>query len=743
NKEIFAMYGLQDFVAETAEDVCSVLDKLLNNKIVFEPQLSKVVDAVEKHFDKLYSLIISNNLPSADYGSFIKPLIDTMPQLVNLESSNNYLKTAEKEKINLINELNQTISERDNAIRELNHSYALAVNSVHEMQSSFFWRITAVPRKFAQKLKDFLAKHPAILEIFIFTKGFLRGGIKSGKQKVMAYRKLTWRTNRFSHKISAKTRKTESSFKFDKDIKFSILVPLYNTPKNFLKEMIDSVRNQTYSNWELCLADGSDDKHSYVGKYCQQLARRDKRIVYKKLTENKGISENTNECIKMSSGNYIALFDHDDVLHPSVLFECMKAICEKDAEYVYTDEAVFLGTDITNITTYHFKPDFAYDNLLANNYICHFSTFKASLIDKVGMFRHSYDGSQDHDIILRLTSVAKNITHIPKILYFWRSHANSVAMDINSKAYAIKAGITAVHDFLADKGIETHVESSPAFPAIYRIKYPIKNNPKVSIIIPNKDNVTALDKCLKSINAKTSYNNYEIIIVDNQSAESRTADYYQRLGGNVKLLSYDKPYNYSAIANYAAANADGEYFLFLDSDTEIITPDWIEELLMYAQRDDIGAVGAKLLLPDNSLQNGGIILGDGKNEIVLGSHAGLGRDDLGYMGKMFYAQNVSAVATACLMVKKSDFIAVGGFDAKQSMAYCDVDFCLALRDNGKSNIFNPFCMIYHWQNKSFFDEETFNTETEQFKLKWKDVLEKGDPYYNPNFSTTSSYQIDF
>lgn len=657
---------------------------------------------------------------------------DLNDKLLKLKSENAYLQNV--------------VFQQKAKIEELNDEFIRVNDSYIAIQNSFFWRITKPIRFIIQGFKNWLSKHPPFLQFFIFVKGFLRGGIKNGKKSVAEYRKLVSHktARKFSHKISAKVRRNENKTSFDQDIKFSILVPLYNTPIKFLKEMINSVRNQTYSNWELCLADGSDDKHSYVKKYCLQLAKNDKRIVYKKLTENKGISENTNECIKMSSGNYIALFDHDDVLHPSALYECMKAICEQNADFVYTDEAVFLGTDITNIISFHFKPDFAFDNLLANNYICHFSVFKASLIEQVGMFRHKYDGSQDHDMILRLTNAAEKIIHIPKLLYFWRSHSNSVAMDINSKAYAITAGRAAVHDFLEAKGYNTVVESSPAYPTIYRIKYEIKDNSKISIVIPHKNNLEQFRKCVYSIISKTTYSNYEIIIVDNNSTDYGIFDFYEQLTKNhdIKVFSYDKKFNYSDIVNNAVAQCSGEYILLLDSDTEVITPEWLEELLMYAQRDDIGAVGAKLLLPNGSVQHGGIILGLGSQHIASNSHYGIDKKSFGYMGKLFYAQNVTAVTSACLMVKKENFVSVGGFDDKLSIAYGDVDFCLKLSDKGLSNIFNPFCVLYHSHNKSFYDKKVFADETQLFKEKWSAILEKGDPYYNPNFSLDDNYKIN-
>lgn len=651
---------------------------------------------------------------------------------------------------NEVSELKTKISDQSNYIRELASQVDAYKNSFLEIQNSFFWRLTAPARKISQAFKNIIVKNKCILMFFIFLKGFLKGGINGGINRLENFK--TRESKRPSFIISNKRKKLESRHKFDKNIKFSILVPLYNTPQNFLKEMIDSVKSQTYGNWELCLADGSDEKHSYVGEYCLKESSVDKRIVYKKLTENKGISENTNECIKLATGDFIALFDHDDLLHPSVLFECMKVICEQDADYVYTDEAVFLGSDVTNIISYHFKPDFAYYNLLANNYICHFSTFKASLIEKAGMFRHQYDGSQDHDIILRLTKAAKNVVHIPKILYFWRSHEKSVAMDINSKTYAINAGISAVHDFLAEQGLNTEVESSPAFPTIYRIKYEILDNPKVSIIIPNKNRPDLLKKCITSITELSSYNNYEIIIIDNNSTDKNLLDYYHSIEENkkIKLVSYNDNFNYSAINNYGASIATGDYLLFLNSDIQVITTNWIEELLMYAQREDVGAVGAKLISENNKVQHAGVILGLGDDNIAGHSHYFVDRDNLGYMGKMFYAQNVSAVSAACMMLKRSVFEEIGKFDEEFKISYNDLDLCLRLRQKGYAVIFNAFCELYHYRTiesaiNSISDSLTAFTHEEKsiFINKWQDTINKGDPYYNPNLSLSNSYDLDF
>lgn len=538
-------------------------------------------------------------------------------------------------------------------------------------------------------------------------------------------------------------RKAQQETIFPRNIKFSILVPLYNTPMNFLEEMIKSVTDQTYSNWELCLADGSDDEHANVGEYCRKLSEADPRIVYRKLTENKGISENTNECLRMATGDYIGLFDHDDLLHPSVLFEDMKAICEHDADFIYTDELTFLDGDLTNVVTYHFKSDFAIDTLRANNYICHFSCFARSLVEQAGMFRDEYNGSQDHDIILRLTAVARHIYHIPKILYFWRSHANSTSQDINSKTYAITAGQRAVKESLAQMGIEAEVGSSPAFPTIYDIKYKINGHPKISIVIANKDHLQDLVRCVDSIQRRSIYDNYEIIIVENNSTSKEIFEYYDLIQtcDNVKVVTWDKPFNYSAINNFGIEYATGDYICLLNNDTEVLAADWMQDMVMYAQRSDVGAVGAKLLFQNQTVQHAGIIIGAGEDGIAIHSHVGWSNAQVGYMGRLYYAQNVSAVTGACLMVSKEKYLEVGGLDEKLTVAYNDVDFCLKLLQKGYLNVFNPDAYLFHFESQSRGYEDNpqklarFKSEVAYMKEKWGEVLKAGDPYYNPNVST--------
>ena len=570
--------------------------------------------------------------------------------------------------------------------------------------------------------------------------GGFKGMYRRWKQKKgEASKRLDFGTKSFPN---AEERRREEETVFPRKIKISVLVPLYNTPEKFLREMIDSVVTQTYKNWELCLADGSDDKHTDVGRICQEYIEKDSRIKYQKIEKNLGISGNTNVCFSMATGNFIGLFDHDDVMHPSLLFECVKTVCEKDADYVYTDEATFTSPNLDDLIVLHFKPDYSPDNLRANNYICHFSMFDADLLKKTGLFRPEYDGSQDHDMILRLTEEAKHVCHIPKILYYWRSHPNSVAADIGAKTYAIDAAKRAVHDHMRDYyGIEVEVESTRAFPTIFQIKYPINGEPLISIVIPNKDHVEDLRRCITSIEKKSTWKNYEIVVVENNSVEQRIRDYYKELESDpkVKIVTYEGGFNYSKINNAGVKETKGEYLLFLNNDTEVISPDWMEQLLMYAQRKDVGAVGAKLYYADNTIQHAGVVIGLGAHRSAGHTHYKMPREHLGYMGRLCYAQDVTAVTGACLMVKKSIYEEVDGLDESFTISLNDVDLCLKIREKGYLNIFTPFAELYHYESKTRGMEEgeklrRYERECAHFRDKWKEQLDAGDPYYNPNFS---------
>lgn len=440
-------------------------------------------------------------------------------------------------------------------VAELQDAYAAISNA-------FFWKITKPFRLALDFVKKLLRKNHATRIFCKGLKSLKQNGVSVTWEKVKQYRKKR-KGGKVLSVVSGKELQAQRNTKFPREIKFSIVVPLYNTPEKFLREMIQSVLNQTYANWELCMADGSDPEHRYVETICKKYAAKDSRILYQKLEKNLGISENTNACLRMVAGDYIGLLDHDDILHPSALFEVMKAICEKNADLIYTDENTFHHhpSDAFNP---HFKPDFAPDNLRANNYICHFTVFKKTLMDLAGKLNAKFDGSQDYDLILRLTEKAKCIFHIPKILYFWRAHSNSVAENIGAKPYVIEAAHQALSEHLQRVGLNGKVLDT-VVPSIYRIKYVIDGNPLVTILIPNCDHLYDLKKCIESIFSLTSYRNFEVIILENNSTEKEIFFFYRELQNkykNVKVVKWKGKFNYSAINNFGYQHSSGEYIIF-------------------------------------------------------------------------------------------------------------------------------------------------------------------------------------
>ncbi len=653
-------------------------------------------------------------------------------ELIQLRAENKKLlsekTSAEKNK----RELEHRISELSAALNDIQHSYNAVINS-------HCWKMTYPLRATLNAVKNFV-----LIRYFRkFCISLKRNGLKQTMHKVKKtlFPKSVYQDVIAAAVLSESDTQKQKNTVFDKNIKFSIIVPLYNTPVKFLNEMISSVIAQTYSNWELCLADGSSADHPEVEKAVNKFAQKDSRILYKKLPKNLGISGNTNACLDMASGDYIGLFDHDDILHPAALYEAMRAICEKKADFIYTDELVFRSPDINSVVAIHFKPDYGPDFIRGINFICHFSVFSKELLDKAGRFRSEFDGSQDHDMILRLTSKAENIVHIPKILYYWRSHPNSVAGSIEAKTYAIDAGIRAVQTNLDEQGIKAKVSRCETFPTAYRIKYDILSYDKVSIIIPNKNHLDDLALCINSILTKSTYPNFEIVIVDNGSDDPELFEYYDELKKDSRFVicSLDIPFNYSKLNNFAAKKASGKYFILLNNDIEIITPEWIEEMLMYVQRDDVGICGAKLYYPDNTIQHAGVIVGLGG--VAGHCFGGFNRNDNGYLCHLVCAQELSAVTAACLMIKASVFEEVNGLDEDNfKVAYNDVDLCLKVREKGHLVVWTPYAEAYHYESKSRGYEDTlekqkrFIAEQNYFKTKWADFLKKGDPYYNPNLT---------
>ncbi|QUC66692.1 glycosyltransferase family 2 protein [Aristaeella hokkaidonensis] len=639
----------------------------------------------------------------------------------------------------------QAIHDKDVHIGNLNSMLrnAEALRDAYERQyqeisNAFFWRITKPARSAVIRIRTLMQKNDNVYQCLRFAKTVIGSGPRMAKANwTQHYEEKHHPTLRYWPKDDQ--YRAEQQTTFSRNVKFSILVPLYNTPEAYLTVMIDSVVQQTYGNWELCLADGSDAEHAYVGTICKKLARREKRIKYRKLDDNRGISENTNACLEMATGDYIGLFDHDDLLHPSALYEYMQAICNQHADFLYSDENTFHETP-EDAYWPHYKPDYSPDTLRSYNYICHFTVFSRELLEKAGGgFRKEYDGSQDYDIILRLTEKAKHIVHIPKILYYWRSHKDSTASDIAAKPYTMDAARAAITAHLERIGLKGSVENA-RIPSTYKVQYEIKGNPLISIIIPNKDHIDDLDKCLKSIRGKSTWTNLEIIVVENNSTKQRTFDYYREIEQDerIRVIRWEKEFNYSAINNFGAQHAAGDYLLLLNNDIEIITPDWIEQMLMFAQRPDVGAAGAMLYYPDDTIQHAGVILGIGG--VAGHSHKYFARGEYGYASRLAIAQNLSGVTAACVLIPRKVWEEVGGLDEGFAVAFNDVDLCMKIRTAGYLIVWTPYAELYHYESKSRGQEDNaekqirFKGEIDRFMDKWGKELKEGDPYYNPNLT---------
>lgn len=544
----------------------------------------------------------------------------------------------------------------------------------------------------------------------------------------------TWIKNNEPKELELK-KQIKYNFKYVP--KISILVPMYNTKELFFAELVESLKNQTYGNFEVCLADGSENENQELKKYIEN----DKRFKYNFLGFNKGISENTNEALRSATGEYIALLDHDDLLSRFSLFEVVKAINENpNVDFLYTDEDIIDNKHVRKNP--HFKPDFSPDTLRSYNYICHFTILKKELLDKIGNFRSEYDGAQDYDLILRATEKANKIVHIPKVLYHWRAHENSTSQNTGSKSYAFVAGKKAINAQLERLNVKGSVKSLEV-PGTYKVSYDIINNPLISIIIPNRDAVNELTKCINSI-LQSSYKNYEIIIVENNSQEKSIFEYYDKLKryDNIKIVKYDKKlFNYSKINNFGRKFAKGEYILLLNNDVEVITKNWLEEMLGICEQSNVGIVGAKLLYNDNSVQHAGVVIGVGG---VAGHiHKNIKDSDPGYFSRANIINNFSAVTAACMLIKASIYDEVNGLDEDFQVAFNDVDFCMKVREKGYLVVYTPFATLYHYESKTRGDEDTpekkkrFAGEIELFQRKWYKQLHDGDPYFNKNFRLDS------
>lgn len=520
----------------------------------------------------------------------------------------------------------------------------------------------------------------------------------------------------------------------------SIAVPAYQTPVEFLKQMIESLISQTYTGWELCIANASPDNEE-MQRVLADYSAKDVRVRFCSLKENLGIAENTNRAFAMAKGEFMGLLDHDDLLAPNALYEIVNTLQDHpQADALYTDEDK-VTTDLDEHFQPHLKPDFNLDLLRSNNYICHFFVVRKSIVEKAGGFRKEFDGAQDYDFIFRCTENAREVLHVPEILYHWRTHKASTADNPASKMYAFEAGKRAIEAHLERTGTKGTVSHTQDL-GFYRVKYPVQGEPLVSVIIPNKDEKETLQTCLESLKKNTSYQNFEIIIIENNSTTGEIFKYYKELSRDqqIHLLRWGKEFNYSAINNFGVAHARGEYLLFLNNDVKSIEPDWMEEMLGVCQRPEVGGVGAKLIYPDNTIQHAGCVIGMGG--IAGHMFVDMPADRTGYLHKASLLQDMSAVTAACLMMKKEVFEQAGGFTEELAVAFNDVDLCLKVRKNNHLIVYDPYAKLYHMESKTRGAEDSkekvrrFQTEIEYMRCHWMDILKNGDPYYNKNLSLT-------
>lgn len=536
------------------------------------------------------------------------------------------------------------------------------------------------------------------------------------------------------------TLEAQKKHKFDYRPLISIAVPAYQTPVEFLKQMIESLISQTYPEWELCIANASPDNEE-MQRVLADYSAKDSRVRFCNLKENLGIAENTNRAFSMAKGEFMGLLDHDDLLAPNALYEIVQALQDHpQADTLYTDEDK-VTTEMDEHFQPHLKPDFNLDLLRSNNYICHFFVVRRSIVEKAGGFRKEFDGAQDYDFIFRCTENAREVLHVPEILYHWRTHKASTADNPASKMYAFEAGKRAIEANLertGTKGVVSHTQDL----GFYRVKYPVQGKPLVSVIIPNKDEKETLQTCMEMLNNNTSYQNFEIIIIENNSTTDEIFRYYKELSKDprIHLLRWGKEFNYSAINNFGVAHAKGEYLLFLNNDIKSINPDWMEELLGVCQRPEVGGVGAKLIYPDNTIQHAGCVVGMGG--IAGHMFVDMPADRTGYLHKASLLQDMSAVTAACLMMKKEVFEEAGGFTEELAVAFNDVDLCLKVRKNNHLIVYDPYAKLYHMESKTRGAEDSkekvrrFQTEIEYMRCHWLDILKNGDPYYNKNLSLT-------
>ncbi|MBX7172210.1 MAG: glycosyltransferase [Pyrinomonadaceae bacterium] len=733
---------------------------------------SQTISEKDKHINSFSQLLQEKDLTINNLNLSISKVNSQNEILSNLVE--NQKLEIEKSNQNLqdtVDKHNQQISSLNNEIAQLNEILNNEYEKVQQALQSNSWKITAPLRKTKKSFTKVLgAKRTAricdlvesailtykssgvtilLWRFLLFTLGKRRNNLinSNNQTNLTESPKLIVENTKLQQlplPISAYQQwiqENESSALVNTDLFYqpliSVITPVFNTEPSMLKAMIDSVRNQTYQNWELCLADGASTL-PHVKEILDDFVQRDNRIKVRFLPKNLGISGNSNEACSIAKGDFIALLDHDDELSPNALLENVILLNNQpSANMIYSDEDKI---DLEgNRCDPHFKPDWSPDLFNSMMYTCHLGVYKKSIFDQVGGFRSEFDGAQDYDLVLRFIEKTSQIFHIPKILYHWRMSPGSTSFNLNEKNYAKQAQLKAVTEHFKRLKIEAEVFPGLADNLI-GVKRKIKSQPSVSIIIPTCDKFELLEKCIGSIKEKTRYSNYEIVVVDNNSVETKTFEYFQLITQepNISVIKYPFPFNFSAINNFAANSVKSEILLFLNNDTEVINPDWLEAMVEHAVRREVGAVGARLLYPDDTLQHGGVIVGIGS--VAGHSHKYFPKEHPGYFSRAKAIQNLSAVTGACLMVRNEVFQSLGGFNEENlAVAFNDVDFCLRIREKGFLIVYTPYAELYHYESVSRGSDEApekvlrFNNEVNYMKNFWRDTI-LNDPYYNPNLT---------
>ncbi len=628
--------------------------------------------------------------------------------------------------------LGREIEEKDRQISDL--SKTLFITDPYQIAGSRAWKLTQIIWAARRKLIPHNSRREKLaIRVIRLAKKLS----DHRKTKLVSNQKITyqqWINENEPGESNLESQMDEcNAFSYQPLI--SIIVPIFNTPPKMLEAMLRSVASQTYRNWQLCLVDGNSNNH-IVREILDEWRKRDRRVVIKLLDENLGISGNSNEALALAKGEFVALLDHDDLLAPFALYEVVKLLnLHPDTDFIYSDRDSVDEEGIERSNPL-FKPDWSPEIMLSANYLTHLCVFRKLIIDEIGGFRSGYDGAQDWDLFLRITEKTGRIRHIPKILYHWRMWGNSTALTTASKPYAIDAQVQTITDYLKRKGINAKTTITPN--GLLRVSWPVNDNPKVSIIIPTTGRKELIEPCLKSLLNETSYRNFEVIVIHNGNLDESHKSYYHNISQQsdlIKVIYYDKPFNYSSVNNLGVKVASGNILLFLNDDTEILNGEWLEEMVQWIQHPEIGVVGAKLVTPEGKIQHAGIILG----LTGLAGHifSGFPPMHLDIFGHADWYRNYLAVTGACLMIRRTDFEEIGGFDEQFSLCGSDVELCLRIIDKGLRVLYTPFAILKHLESATH-QRVIPKNDFILSRHKYGKYLLSGDPFFNPNLSLWST-----